>query len=48
MGSAARLHVAETGVWDRKVEQLEALYDELLPTARTGGAGAPERRVVAP
>ena len=30
MGSAARKRVAETGLWDRKVEQLEALYDDLL------------------
>ena len=32
MGAAARERVAETAVWDRKVEQLEALYDDLLPT----------------
>jgi glycosyltransferase involved in cell wall biosynthesis len=32
MGEAARRHVAETGVWDRKVEQLEALYDDVLET----------------
>ena len=30
MGAAARKRVAETGLWDRKVEQLDALYDELL------------------
>jgi glycosyltransferase involved in cell wall biosynthesis len=30
MGDAGRRHVAETGVWDRKVEQLEALYDDVL------------------
>jgi hypothetical protein len=35
MGAAARARVAETGLWDRKVEQLEALYDDLLP--RSGG-----------
>ena len=31
MGAAARRRAAETGLWDRKVEQLEGLYDELLP-----------------
>jgi glycosyltransferase involved in cell wall biosynthesis len=30
MGAAARKRVAETGLWARKVEQLEALYDDLL------------------
>ena len=31
MGVAARKRVAETGLWDRKVEHLEALYDSLVP-----------------
>ena len=30
-GAAGRKRVAETAVWDRKVEQLEALYDDVLP-----------------
>jgi glycosyltransferase involved in cell wall biosynthesis len=32
LGAAARQRVGEIAVWDRKVEQLEALWDELLPT----------------
>jgi glycosyltransferase involved in cell wall biosynthesis len=32
LGAAGRKRVAEIAVWDRKVEQLEALYDDLLPT----------------
>lgn len=31
MSAAARKRVAETALWDRKVEQLETLYDDLLP-----------------
>jgi glycosyltransferase involved in cell wall biosynthesis len=30
MGAAARKRVAETALWDRKVERLEALYDQVL------------------
>lgn len=30
MGDAARKRVAETAIWDRKVERLEALYREVL------------------
>ena len=30
MSSAARKRVADTALWDRKVERLEALYDEVL------------------
>lgn len=30
LGAAARQRVAETALWDRKVEQLEALYDDVL------------------
>ena len=30
MGAAARKRVAESALWDRKVEQLEALYDDVL------------------
>jgi glycosyltransferase involved in cell wall biosynthesis len=37
LGAAARERVAETAVWDRKVEQLEALYDDVLLT-RTGAS----------
>ena len=36
MGAAARRRVAETALWDRKVEQLEALYDELLSRSDNG------------
>jgi glycosyltransferase involved in cell wall biosynthesis len=37
MGAAARKRVAETALWDRKVERLEALYDEvLLPRGADG------------
>jgi glycosyltransferase involved in cell wall biosynthesis len=38
MGEAGRRRVAEIAVWDRKVEQLEALYDEMLPTGSSTGA----------
>jgi glycosyltransferase involved in cell wall biosynthesis len=30
MGAAARRRAADVGVWDRKVDQLEALYDDVL------------------
>ena len=33
LGAAARRRAADTAVWDRKVEQLEALYDSLLTPA---------------
>jgi glycosyltransferase involved in cell wall biosynthesis len=36
MGAAARKRVGETALWDRKVEQLEALYDDLLPRSGEG------------
>jgi glycosyltransferase involved in cell wall biosynthesis len=42
LGEAGRRRVAEIAVWERKVEQLEALYDELLP------APALDRRGVTP
>jgi glycosyltransferase involved in cell wall biosynthesis len=37
LGEAGRRRAAGIGVWDRKVEQLEALYDELLPTGSATG-----------
>jgi glycosyltransferase involved in cell wall biosynthesis len=46
MGEAAIRRVAQTGVWDRKVEQLEELYDDLSPT-RTS-AGVADRGSVTP
>ena len=36
MGAAARTRVAETALWDRKIEQVEALYDDLLSRPTEG------------
>ncbi len=40
MGAAARTRVAETALWDRKVEQLEALYEDLLSRPAEGVVNA--------
>jgi glycosyltransferase involved in cell wall biosynthesis len=42
LGAAARRRVADIAVWDRKVEQLEALYDDVL-APRGAGALSPGR-----
>jgi len=39
LGAAGRERVANTALWDRKVEQLEALYDDLLTNSREGAVG---------
>ena len=37
LGAAARRRVGEIAVWDRKVEQLEALWDDVVgPSAAVG------------
>jgi glycosyltransferase involved in cell wall biosynthesis len=36
LGAAARQRVADIALWDRKVEQLEALYDDVLPQPGEG------------
>ena len=44
MGEAGRRRAAETALWDRKVEQLEALWDDVLSGRQTTRASARSAR----
>ncbi len=46
LGGAARAHVLASCTWDRRAEELEGLYRDVLAAPRLGGAG--QRRPQAP